>query len=94
LTNVATGALCGSSFINERFEDLLIRRLKKEDYLEQNGETLPKIIDGLVIDFERRDKKKIDSMFPDQLVDCTIKVPGLKDNKKRHFLNGRMCLRR
>jgi hypothetical protein len=68
--------------------------LKNEDYLEQSGETLSKIINGLVIDFERRDKKKMDSMFPDQLATCTVKIPGLRENKKRRFLNGRMCLSR
>jgi hypothetical protein len=68
--------------------------LKNEDYLEQNGETLSKIINGLVIEFERRDKKKMDSMFPDQVISCTVKIPGLRENKKRRFLKGRMCLSR
>lgn len=68
--------------------------MKNEDYLEQNGETLSKIINGLVIDFERRDKKKIDSMFPDQVGRCTFKIPGLRENKKKHFQKGRMTLRR
>ena len=85
--------MCGSSFINERFEDLLIQRLKNED-LGQSGETLSKIINGLVVDFERRDKKKFDSMFPDQLVRSTVKIPGLKGSKKKRFLDGRMCLGR
>jgi hypothetical protein len=68
--------------------------LKHEDYLGQSGETLSKIINGVVIDFERRDKKKIDAMFPDQVADCTVKVPGLRENKKRRFVKGRMCLSR
>jgi hypothetical protein len=72
----------------------MIGRLKNEDYLEQSGETLSRIINGLVIDFERRDKKKLDSMFPDKLVGSIVKIPGLRENKKRRFLNGRMCLSR
>jgi hypothetical protein len=68
--------------------------LKNEDYLERSGETLSKIINGLVIDFERRDKKKIDSMFPDQLASYTIKIPALVKNEKRRFRDGGMRLGR
>ncbi|EXJ77707.1 hypothetical protein A1O3_09936 [Capronia epimyces CBS 606.96] len=88
------GGLYGSSFVNERFEKLLRERLNSESYLEQNGETLQNIIDRLVVDFERREKKKLDAMFPNKIVDCTIKVPGLRESRERRFLNGRMTLRR
>ena len=90
LTDYALGELCGSSYINERFETLLIGRLKHESYLEKYGETLRKIIDGLVVEFERRDKKKFDKMFPNSFTKSTVKVRGLIENKKRRFMNGRM----
>jgi transcription initiation factor TFIID subunit TAF12 len=86
--------MCGSSFINERFEDLLITKLKTEDYLEQNGETLSRIINGLVVDFERQGKKKMDLMFRDRIMTFTVNIPGLRANKKKRFQNGKMCLTR
>jgi len=88
------GALCGSSFINERFEHLLIERLKDEEYLWQNGEKLSKIINGLVVEFERGDKKRIDGMFPDRVTGCDVRIPRLKENKKKRFSDGRMNLSR
>lgn len=88
------GALCGSSYINERFQELLFGKLKDEHYLEENGEPLSKIINELVVEFERRDKKKMDMMFPDQIRDTIFRVPGLKEDQKRHFLKGRMTIKR
>lgn len=88
------GSTCGSSFINERYEDLLRERLKNAPYLEDNGESLPTIISGLVVEFERRDKKKLDTRFLDPGADYTIKVPGLKQNDKLRFQRGRMILSR
>ena len=93
LTDRMFGELCGSSYINERFELLLIERLKHERYLEKYGDTLRKIIDGLVVEFERRDKKKFDTMFPNSFTKCTVKIPGLIENRKRRFMNGRMELK-
>jgi hypothetical protein len=88
------GSMCGSSFINERYEDLLRERLKNAPYLEDNGESLPTIISGLVVDFERRDKKRLDAKFLDPRADYTIKVPGLKHSDKLRFEKGRMVLTR
>lgn len=89
-----TGSTCGSSFINERYEDLLRERLKNAPYLEDNGESLPTIISGQVVEFERRDKKRLDAKFLDPLADYTIKVPGLKHSEKLRFEKGRMVLNR
>ena len=89
------GAMCGSSFINERYEELLLERLKNALYLEEKaGESLATIISGLVVEFERRDKKKLDQNYSDPLTSPTVKVAGLKESKKLRFLKGRMCLNR
>ena len=72
----------------------MIKRLRNEDYLEENGETLSRIINGVVVEFERQEKQRMDSMFPDQLHRCTIIVPGLRENKKKHFDKGRLTLTR
>ncbi|OCL11764.1 hypothetical protein AOQ84DRAFT_361216 [Glonium stellatum] len=91
---VPGGAMCGSSFINERLEDLLISKLKAHAYLEKNGETLSKIINGLVVDFERQGKKKMDLILQDHTAHFTIKIPGLLENKKKRFRDGKMYLTR
>lgn len=87
-----TGELCGSSFINERFQELLERRLKNEKYLEENGETLDSIIDSLVVDFERQSKKRMDEMKVGPQEVFRVKIPGLRENKKRGFEAGRLIL--
>lgn len=86
--------MCGSSFINERYEDLLRDRLQNAPYLENNGESLPTIIGGLVVEFERRDEKKFNSKFMEPNADCTIMVPGLKQNEELRFEKGRLVLAR
>lgn len=86
--------MCGSSFINERYEDLLYERLKHASYLEDNGESLSTIMSGLAVEFERRDKKRLDAKFLEPHTDCTIKVPGLKQSDKLRFEKGRMVLTR
>ncbi|EXJ61551.1 hypothetical protein A1O7_01979 [Cladophialophora yegresii CBS 114405] len=88
------GSTCGSSFINERYEDLLRERLKNATYLEDNGESLPTIISGLVVEFERRDKKRLDAKFLDPRANYTVKVQGLKHSDKLRFEKGRLVLNR
>jgi hypothetical protein len=55
--------MCEYGFINDRYEDLLRERLQNAPYLENNGENLPTIVSGLVVEFERRDKKRLDSKY-------------------------------
>lgn len=86
--------MCGSSFINERYEGILRDRLKHALYLENRGNTLPTIISQLLVGFENQDKKKLDTKFLDPQADCTIKVPGLKRNKKLRFEDNRLVLNR
>ncbi|KIW73815.1 hypothetical protein, variant [Phialophora macrospora] len=88
------GALCGSTCINEKFEELLVKKLGDEHYLWQDGEDMSRFIDRLVVAFERVDKKKLDEMFPDNIARYHIRVPGLRANKKKNFLVNRLCLRR
>jgi hypothetical protein len=53
--------LCGASYINESYSELLHRRLDGEHYLNKNGKTIASIIEALVIEFENNDKRKIDT---------------------------------
>jgi hypothetical protein len=92
--NPQAGALCGSSYINERFDDLLVKRLSDEHYLKKDGEDMSRVIDRLVVEFERRDKRALDNMFPDNLENYYLLVEGLKQSKKKHFLPNRMRLSR
>jgi hypothetical protein len=86
--------LCGSSFINEKYEDLLIRKLRNETYLERDDKTIAKIIDGLVVGFETQDKRNMDQILSSGIPNFTVYIPGLKENKKKNFQPGRMILTR
>ncbi|OQV02278.1 hypothetical protein CLAIMM_07504 isoform 3 [Cladophialophora immunda] len=86
------GAPCGSSFINERFQDLITNRLREEDYLRKEGEDFSRVIDRLVVEFERVDKVALDDMFPDHIEKYYLKVHGLKKNKAKHFRSDLMRL--
>jgi hypothetical protein len=88
----AAGEMCGSSFINERFQALLIRKLRSATYLEQNGQTISKIIDGLVVEFERHYKQKFDRMLLDPSNVYEVRIPGLRENDKPRFVYGAMRL--
>jgi len=66
--------------------------LKNEKYLEDNGETLTQLIDGLVIDFERLDKKRMDEMRPGDPDVFRVKIPGLRADSKLGFEAGRLLL--
>lgn len=92
--NQMLGALCGSTCINERFEELLVEKLRDEHYLWQDGEDMSRFIDRLVVTFERVDKKMLDEMFPDKITRYHIHVEGLRPNKRKNFLTKKLCLRR
>ncbi|RMZ89269.1 hypothetical protein DV736_g3522, partial [Chaetothyriales sp. CBS 134916] len=87
-------ATCGSSFINERFEDLITKRLREEDYLRRDGEDFSRVIDRLVVEFEKIDKLTLDNMFPDHIEKYYLKVEGLRRNKQKRFRSDRMRLDR
>ncbi|QKX56906.1 uncharacterized protein TRUGW13939_04014 [Talaromyces rugulosus] len=93
------GVLCGSSYLNEHFEQLLRERLEGETYLNIDTGDLTKsisidgIIDSLVIDFENQDKRNVDitdSNFSGQ----DVFVYGLRPNKDKNFVYNRMRLNR
>jgi hypothetical protein len=92
LANTSRGVLCGSSYINERFQDLITNRLRDEDYLRREGEDFSRVIDRLVVEFERVDKLVLDNMFPDHIETYYLKVEGLKRNKPKHFRTDLMRL--
>jgi hypothetical protein len=53
------GMLRGASYINERFEKMLIEKLQNEDYLEKNGKTIKSIAEALTIAFENGEKRTV-----------------------------------
>ena len=57
---MSVAALCGASYINERFEKLLLEKLETETYLVKNGKTIKSIVEAKVIEFENGDKRLID----------------------------------
>ena len=92
--DIVPGALCGSTCINERYEKLVIEKLGDEHYLWQDGMDMSRFIDRLVVAFERTDKKKLDGMFPDNITRYSIRVPGLRANKRKNFFVNNLCLTR
>lgn len=55
------GQLCGASYINEKFEDMLIEKLKDEEYLVKNGKTIKSIAEALTISFENGEKRTLNT---------------------------------
>ena len=77
------GALCGSSFINERFEQLLLERLSKEHYLEHNGKTINSIVAAAVMQFENCEKRFFGSKKKEAL--APIEIDNLRPNQRKRF---------
>jgi hypothetical protein len=63
------GQLYGASYINERFEELLLEKLKNEHYLEKNGKTIKSIAESLTIAFENGEKRTINTTRRHAVID-------------------------
>ena len=90
-TKSITGALCGSSYLNEAFENLLYERLAGEAYLETNNMTIKGIVDMLVVDFENKMKRSVDVTSRDQDPEPVF-IQGLLPNQKKRFRSNRLFL--
>lgn len=89
------GALCGSSYLNEAFQEHLRSRLEGEDYLDRNdiGVTIRGIIDARVVQFENDIKRKVDvTILPPKFQTEYVYIPGLKANTEKRFQRNRVKL--
>ena len=92
-TKYVAGALCGSSYLNEAFENVLYERLAGEAYLETNNMTIKGIVDMKVIEFENNLKRSIDVTNRNSEVEPVF-IQGLQPNPKRRFRKNRLLLSR
>ena len=53
---------------------------------------MAQIIDGLTVDFENQDKKRMDDIDPEKVTDFKVKITGLRENDKLRFKAGRLML--
>ena len=81
--------LCGSSFLNEDFHNLLYDLLKDEPFLKREGPAIP--LTKALSEFENRVKQNFDYGGSNTRVVC-LRVPGLCQNPKRGFVQGRVCI--
>ncbi|PVH69481.1 hypothetical protein DL98DRAFT_522149 [Cadophora sp. DSE1049] len=81
--------LCGASYINERFEKLLLKRLKHENYLVKNGKSIKSIVEGKVIEFENGEKRLID-IADEYFEPVPVYIDDLKANSKKRFSQNRL----
>ncbi|PMD30615.1 hypothetical protein L207DRAFT_549324 [Hyaloscypha variabilis F] len=80
---------CGASYINERFEKLLLKRLKHEKYLIKNGKTIKSIVEGKVIEFENGEKRLIDTTNENFETE-PIYIDDLRANSAKRFYQNRL----
>ncbi|KAG2019349.1 hypothetical protein GB937_005263 [Aspergillus fischeri] len=91
------GALCGSSYLNERFEEILQDRLKDETYLvsptpgARKTITIEGIIASQVWEFETKIKRNCDIM-DSNFTGHAFYIQGLKENQEKNFTDHRMRL--
>jgi hypothetical protein len=91
------GLLCGASFINEKFEAKLLKKLKDESYLITNGKTLKSIAQAKTTLFENYQKRIID--VTKNNVKIPVYIDNLRENTRKQFyrnnleLNRCVCLR-
>lgn len=78
------GKTRGASFINERFEKKLERRLKSERYLLGNGKTLKSIVQSRTALFENGQKRTFDVYNP-RILTRPIYIDNLRQNERKHF---------
>ncbi|CZR60755.1 related to hsp70 protein [Phialocephala subalpina] len=80
------GGLYGSSYLNEAFREHLQARLEEENYLEDRGWTIERIINIAMLDFENRTKRKLDLTDPTLSIEGIV-VQGLRPNTQKRFKN-------
>ncbi|KAF4216265.1 hypothetical protein CNMCM8980_005267 [Aspergillus fumigatiaffinis] len=91
------GALCGSSYLNERFEEILQDRLKDETYLAPSTPgarktiTIEGIIASQVWEFETRIKRNCDIM-DSNFTGYPFYIQGLRENHEKNFTDNRLRL--
>ncbi|TGO22612.1 hypothetical protein BPAE_0161g00170 [Botrytis paeoniae] len=69
------GDNCGSSYLNDRYKDMLLNRLQDEDYLLKNGETLEAIVNRLIPDFEN------ESDYEEIFMSLLMRISALLENQ-------------
>ncbi|PVH99820.1 hypothetical protein DM02DRAFT_629036 [Periconia macrospinosa] len=74
--------VCGASFINHRFKEVLEERLKDETYLIKNGKTLATIIEGQTIMFENGEKRSFNTEDRYSELD-PIYIDDLKEDRQK-----------
>lgn len=85
------GRACGASYINERYEKLLLKRLKHEKYLVKNGKTIKSIVEGKVVEFENGEKRLIDTVNESFETD-SIYIDDLRANSTKRFTQNRLWI--
>ncbi|KAK9560596.1 hypothetical protein V6Z88_001326 [Aspergillus fumigatus] len=91
------GALCGSSYLNERCEEILRDRLKDETYLTsptpgaRKAITMEGIIASQVWEFETKVKRNCDIM-DSNFTGHVFFIQGLRENKAKNFTDHRLRL--
>lgn len=85
LSDSILAELCGSSFLNKYYEDLLYAKLQGEkDALEKDGVTLRGIINDCVQDFENLIKRNYDVMAKEKPL--LVFIPGLRNDPEKDFI--------
>jgi hypothetical protein len=83
------GKNCGASYISERFEKLLLKRLKHEKYLVKNWKTIKSIVEGRVVEFENGEKRLI-AATDEKFQPVLIYIDDLKANSGKRFSQNRI----
>jgi hypothetical protein len=85
--------LCGASYINERYQKLLLDRLKDETYLEKNGKTIKSIVEAKVIEFENGEKRRINTAKERFGVE-SVYIDDLRKDESKRFRGNKLSISR
>lgn len=75
--------------MNEEFEKRLLHKLRDEDYLVRNGKTIQSIVEGKVIEFENKEKRRA-NVFDDLYVPAPIWIDDLRPSASKKFTQNRV----
>ncbi|KAL2831482.1 hypothetical protein BDW59DRAFT_169739 [Aspergillus cavernicola] len=82
------GSLCGSSYLNEAFEELVRSRLEGENYLS----SIKRKIDRILDEFENNTKRTFD--LSNHRWRGIVEIDGLRENKNKNFKADMMIIDR
>lgn len=85
--------MCGGSFVNDEYKDMLRHRLRHEHYLARGHRTINSIVDELVLQFENFAKTKMNPTL-ERFSPGEVRIHDLRSDRAKGFRPDHLILKK